>query len=857
MKASRQIPLTFLAHISFLPMKCFSLVDGLGKLEQAGSQKELGENSLQLTLSLPMAENLDQTPKCPLHVPKARLENQLGLGLQSTGRPIFGHSPNSASSLRREVKEFDFMGQTSHSIHNHWAHDNSFQSQDHLQQYETEFNHDSNSPLSLELSLSNSKDILKQQRFSSLKEGSISGGLGIVTACRQQQDINTDRIFNALKYSSVPASSSEIIHHSRVYHHMAPRFGESSKYSKSGIAQRYPTEPNVSISSPIIRDFPNLVPHNVLIPKSKKKATSVCKRKFKEIEAMDQEEEMKKDYKFDYEMRDLMLIYGVSLHLAAIEHQKLKLYHDKEISAFITQLNFKMNQFIMIRGQSSTYQRIGKKRMSLNLIEFSQTLWFVNLRFLQSIGKMNLEGYAQETLLLLEWIISLFQRIENNRSDSESDAAIRETGRLMKLETRILFNSLERTLIPDNQYEPLVFLTNGRNYRGCTISGAISKRQGMITSVVIDFLACYYKENNPKKWKKMFLRKKYFFSHIKRIQIDHLRSNQAGFRLWRKQILSMEALPWKQDITNGQESGRSSFQKYRIPKASNLKVESFVKDIRWEFEKEIHQAINEISDKEIQKIWSILLSQRYREKTWISEQERAYSDSFISQLKESKNNKNSEQVGFSSSNGELVEGIPINQIQCFHKLIWFLNHVIIESFGHIPKAEDHIYLEEQLEMQHELFHIINLSEDHEGFQRNKIYSGNDNKDRKFENTIRQSIFNFLNGGPLNENDELDLNFPQSLSHRELNILKAALLFLSHHYKKMNMSKWLTVFHNEKSFLDSFGRIEKRLNKVANFKWFMHKSLPKLKDIGLIPWNRPFHLNWEQGKQISLLFRKVI
>jgi hypothetical protein len=446
---------------------------------------------------------------------------------------------------------------------------------------------------------------------------------------------------------------------------MVPKYEESCEYPKSKIMQRYPTETNVIISSPTVRDFANFFPHDVPIPKSEENVKSVSKRKFKEVEAMDQEEEIKKDCKFDYEMRDLMLIYGVSLHLVPIEHQKLKLHHDKDISAFITELTSKMNQFIMTRGQSSTYQRIGKKMISLDLIEFPHTLWFLNLRFLQSLGKMDLEGYAQETLLLLGWIISLFQRMTNKRSDSTFTV----TERLINLETKILFNSLERALvIPENQYEPLVFLTNGRNDGGCTISGAISERQGMITSVAIDFLAGYYKENNPKKWKKMFLRKQNFFSHIKRIQFDHLHSNQASYRLWRKQILALNALPWAKDMINVQKSGGSSFPKYRIPKALNLKVESFVKDIRWEFEKEIHTAMNEISDKDIEKIWSILFSQRYKEKTWITEQERAYSDSFISQLKDLKNNKNSEQVDLSSSNGELIGGVSVDQIRFFHKL---------------------------------------------------------------------------------------------------------------------------------------------------------------------------------------------
>jgi hypothetical protein len=41
---------------------------------------------------------------------KTIVENQLGFGMQSTGRAIFGHNSNSSSSLRREVKEFDFLG---------------------------------------------------------------------------------------------------------------------------------------------------------------------------------------------------------------------------------------------------------------------------------------------------------------------------------------------------------------------------------------------------------------------------------------------------------------------------------------------------------------------------------------------------------------------------------------------------------------------------------------------------------------------------------------------------------------------------------------------------------------------------
>ncbi|KAA1071484.1 hypothetical protein PGT21_009376 [Puccinia graminis f. sp. tritici] len=467
-----------------------------------------------------------------------------------------------------------------------------------------------------------------------------------------------------------------------------------------------------------------------------------------------------------------------------------------------------------------------------NVLNFSHILWFINLRLLRNLGILPMEGYLKHNLDVYDWIIDDLYNQEKNISMRN------------KFDKSNIVNFATSVLTSETSNKGIYLL--GHSFGGFQTSyGAISENQLLISKLAVELLAVYYQQTNSEKWKEVFKNKTLFLNYLGKIQTNHIRSLRSYYQSKMNTLQPLEIIPWKGQLKKSNKT-KTSHRVYFGKTKFKMDLSRFVKDVpTYTSEGRVDEfSMYDSREKIVFKSWDSI-SKVHRINNLMKEKvEKLDLNVLLSQIQMFSKNGFIKLINQHKLNTNLPEEDILTRLEDFAKLIWVLNSALIGTLGH--EEEDQIYLQEQNNLQKELFSILNEAELSTDESSSSIASTKGNSDLRKRIGIQNSIFiSLCCDQRMDYVDVIEQDKPnsedQEYHHPDIMKSRAVIDFLCYFYQKENHVKWFTVFQNKKYFHKSIVRMKVRLNSGANLKNFESINLPKIKLIKLIPWRNPFSL----------------
>jgi hypothetical protein len=550
-------------------------------------------------------------------------------------------------------------------------------------------------------------------------------------------------------------------------------------------------------------------------------------------------------------------IFGVSTYRADPVDQDFKVSYGSTLSDFNTKMTEEINQIM----KQSCHQpnHISSKEIYQNILQFSNIIWFINIRFLKNLAvlqSINFD-YPKENCLIYQWILEIF---EKNRNHSKNKSPKKEG--LHSLDERILSHvvSTLTSVLMSEKKDNLVYVFektieyNNPKYQLNISIGVISEIQLLMTKAAVTVLASYYKTVSPRKWKIMFVNESAFLHHLAKLQSSFafLLASSAGIPVGA--INSIKALPWAADFN---EYDKIVFGKLN----QNLSWEHLQGSFQKYF-KHIYSAENQLYHGKLSELLDQQLSSKY-----INEKRENQGEIFkwicrIKSMYESKKGKfNKFHLYYSDSqiNENRKSNISVDvkdfkiihslcnspsedkfllELKYFSEILWVLNSTLIEALGHTEGQNSQTFQEEQNNIQKELSFILNTPMNSLG---DSMDPETKNKAVKLQNLLLSLLYN---------NGEESSELKKQEAHT-----KAVVMLMAYYYCESNKVKWATIFQNELNFIHSLFIISTRMRKKVTYKYHQEEVIPKLKSAQLIPWKNPFSLSPVQQKSVTWLFQK--
>ncbi|KAA1109052.1 hypothetical protein PGT21_032284 [Puccinia graminis f. sp. tritici] len=204
------------------------------------------------------------------------------------------------------------------------------------------------------------------------------------------------------------------------------------------------------------------------------------------------------------------------------------------------------------------------------LDEFLDSLWLYNSVLLRLYGRELTEmSYYQEQKEVQEWFLKLYEK---------GDTSSEYLERIDKSLFGKFFVTTRETLV----YEVLKF--SPRSRRKSIEHVKIYKSDPHLSEALIYALGCYYKRNNPGKWKAIFKEDQNLSSLFFNIQCKIFSSEPGEEFNFFNEFKTTNMLPWKDDIGKlnvdkiHPSKRRSPFQR---PLTNKLDLERYVKDYQY------------------------------------------------------------------------------------------------------------------------------------------------------------------------------------------------------------------------------------------------------------------------------------
>ncbi|KNF06771.1 hypothetical protein PSTG_00086 [Puccinia striiformis f. sp. tritici PST-78] len=538
----------------------------------------------------------------------------------------------------------------------------------------------------------------------------------------------------------------------------------------------------------------------------------------------------------------LAWLYSSKLSLNHSLYREIIVDQEANISIFIKYLALYMYP-LMNRNQPTgvSVEELSSRESSNNLKEFTHLLWCINSEFIAAF-KPKYDDYINEQLSVHQWILSLLKKVGKAKIASMQTQETEEglTGLL-----RIALDSRYSLASHKVYYKLLNALSNG----------AVCPSQIMMTGVVINVLAYYYKSTNLKKWEALFTEDNDFVDALQKIKSwNPHRYYAAKVTKIIEQEDQRAVFPWENDSHAGSIIfTRDQRTPFFGPKGG-FRTGGRIRAVKQSPEHYIAMMTDfQPTDK-----W---LRQEAPDKLWalLSTFESFY-DNFIEGpecIPQVADMTQRLEIWRSKTAGNLSDlllsrghaGIPqvkfrIN-IRRMLELIWKMNSRLIESFGYETHGD--FYVTQQKELQQELFGLIALSDIPESkelyLQTPKI------KNRSY---VQQKIIEALNSEESRDIYRVNKR-GHRVSRKGIMVTKASVEVMLTYYYKRNASKWLQVFQDEESFVLNLAQIAVRLLRKDAFVDFKAANYQPTRQLDLLPWgNHLIQLN-EQNSIIRKTF----
>ncbi|KAA1072131.1 hypothetical protein PGT21_028628 [Puccinia graminis f. sp. tritici] len=558
------------------------------------------------------------------------------------------------------------------------------------------------------------------------------------------------------------------------------------------------------------------------------------KRKEKISEQIQSDQERKQINK-PMENQMAAWIFGMSTYDSDPEDQRFKTNHQSKIDEFSQRVAGIMNK----KNPHQTSKLITTDAQR-NILQFSEILWFVNLRFLRSIGYLKSGEYIQEHFLLQEWIINILE----NEYDSNSTIG---TSRKIMINTKslqaLIVNMINYVLNTVHKSDEVVFNLGKRENESDSLFGVVSQGQLSITKIAIQMLVIFYRITNDIKWHLLFPTTQSFNHHLAKIQEPYLMGCVNRFSEANERIFALKLLPWNMPCGNFQVQ-KTLLEEQKFYKECDLNLNYYVKETSnfgnsngWIDTQHIVSLTDESGMRKEERMWK-----RFSKITGSSK-------GFDLNLFNLKHQKLKINQNFKMSTSDMYQNVRMaHLIERFLTRILELNSRLLELFGHWEK--DSNFLDEQLNIQKAFFDLLESLP-----TQSSLISGSEQQEIKYpsqdqkETITRGFIFESIAASQQIFKESYGLNQFTS-SPTKILLSKTAVRMLSYYYQSRNFGKWLTVFKNEKNFFTIFKNIGKRAHQI------MLNNSEEMKLTGLLPWKGPLNTTKSQREIMRLLYEKA-
>ncbi|KAI7943856.1 hypothetical protein MJO28_011384 [Puccinia striiformis f. sp. tritici] len=521
-------------------------------------------------------------------------------------------------------------------------------------------------------------------------------------------------------------------------------------------------------------------------------------------------------------------IYGGTTCVIDKDDLRLKRLSD---SRYVSELASIMDQNIRQKGHHPPGGMISASEVHDNVSHFVEQMLLTNLRLLRGLGTVSEKIYVDELESLHRWLVNILTE-EHNQPPAHIDQSKVEI--FPGLNLKQLVDSVSLVLSSKSPDKLVHTLVKKEKVIHSFIS-VISEQQLLMVKTVVTLSASYYRLQNPEKWGFLYQDEGVFLSYLAKLQSPYIRSDIQVLAQPKTFMDVLKLLPW----TNEWEYHPGSKSR-SLAMSMSLSSRTNWDDWVEPFEMGVPAVIG-------YDVWATISLIGRGEEGIILEDSASFNP-VLNRFQPKETTKMLSQTFLKMCNDRQI---TFPEVKYFVSLVWILHSRLIEAFGY--QAKDHVYLEEQNQLQTEMFEILNQPRDHgklsEGLAEGPTIDIAD--ERK---VLSDMIFSSL---MCKETTRVYLpSYPvkKRVSQQEIQMARAAVRMIGHHYQKKNLVKWLNLFKNEEGFITAFENIGKRIKNNRSYQSFAYVTAKAMREIELLPWENTMYATGKQRQLYAIIFR---
>ncbi|POV99049.1 hypothetical protein PSHT_13701 [Puccinia striiformis] len=521
-------------------------------------------------------------------------------------------------------------------------------------------------------------------------------------------------------------------------------------------------------------------------------------------------------------------IYGGTTCVIDKDDLRLRRLSD---SRYVSELASIMDQNIRQKGHHPPEGMISASEVHDNVSHFVEQMLLTNLRLLRGLGTVSEKIYVDELESLHRWLVNILTE-EHNQPPAHIDQSKVEI--FPGLNLKQLVDSVSLVLSSKSTDKLVHTLVKKEKVIHSFIS-VISEQQLLMVKTVVTLSASYYRLQNPEKWGFLYQDEGVFLSYLAKLQSPYIRSDIQVLAQPKTFMDVLKLLPW----TNEWEYHPGSKSR-SLAMSMSLSSRTNWDDWVEPFEMGVPAVIG-------YDVWATISLIGRGEEGIILEDSASFNP-VLNRFQPKETTNMLSQTFLKMCNDRQI---TFPEVKYFVSLVWILHSRLIEAFGYQPK--DPVYLEEQNQLQTEMFEILNQPRDHgklsEGLAEGPTIDIAD--ERK---VLSDMIFSSL---MCKETTRVYLpSYPvkKRVSQQEIQMARAAVRMIGHHYQKKNLVKWLNLFKNEEGFITAFENIGKRIKNNRSYQSFTYVTAKAMREIELLPWENTMYATGKQRQLYAIIFR---
>ncbi|KAI9614913.1 hypothetical protein H4Q26_009311 [Puccinia striiformis f. sp. tritici PST-130] len=380
-------------------------------------------------------------------------------------------------------------------------------------------------------------------------------------------------------------------------------------------------------------------------------------------------------------------IYGGTTCVIDKDDLRLKRLSD---SRYVSELASIMDQNIRQKGHHPPGGMISASEVHDNVSHFVEQMLLTNLRLLRGLGTVSEKIYVDELESLHRWLVNILTE-EHNQPPAHIDQSKVEI--FPGLNLKQLVDSVSLVLSSKSPDKLVHTLVKKEKVIHSFIS-VISEQQLLMVKTVVTLSASYYRLQNPEKWGFLYQDEGVFLSYLAKLQSPYIRSDIQVLAQPKTFMDVLKLLPW----TNEWEYHPGSKSR-SLAMSMSLSSRTNWDDWVEPFEMGVPAVIG-------YDVWATISLIGRGEEGIILEDSASFNP-VLNRFQPKETTKMLSQTFLKMCNDRQI---TFPEVKYFVSLVWILHSRLIEAFGY--QAKDHVYLEEQNQLQTEMFEILNQPRDH-------------------------------------------------------------------------------------------------------------------------------------------------